>query len=347
MWSFRGNRLVEPVDVTVANLLAALGRYQGRQQLYQYQAPQALEALRRIAMVESTESSNRIEGITVPSHRLEALMAEAAPETRSEAEIAGYRDVLARIHAGQTELPPAPGSIRAMHADLYAYLPGEGGAWKQHDNVIVQALPNGRRVVRLVPLPAAETPAAMDELCQSLASAWESQQADRLLVINAFSLDLSCIHPFPDGNGRLARLLTPGLLYAAGYEVGPYVSLERVIEGTKETYYEALRRSSLRWDVGRHDLTPWHQYSLSALVHQYREFEQRLGELTTAPGAKSRAVHAAITAFRPGETFTIGDLESACPTVSRSTVRRVLSELRDQGEVECLGKGRSARWRRA
>jgi Fic family protein len=346
MWSFRNDRLLEPVDVTVANLMAALGRYQGRQELYRHQAPQILETLRRIAIVESTEASNRIEGITVPPHRLEALMAHATPETRSEGEIAGYRDVLARTHTSQVHLPLMPDSVRALHADLYAYLPGEGGDWKQRDNVIHQVLPHGRDVVRFVPLLADETPAAMEELCDRLALAWESEQVDRLLVTNAFTLDFLCIHPFLDGNGRLARLLTLLLLYAAGYEVGRYISLERIIESTKETYYEALWRSSQRWDTEHHDLTPWHQYSLSVLVYAYREFEERVGQLTTAPGAKTQAVRSAVETFRPGQTFTIGDLEHACPNVSRATIRRVLNELRDQGQVECLGRGQSARWQK-
>ena len=187
----------------------------------------------------------------------------------------------------------------------------------------------------------------MEELANHLASVWENERVDRLLVINAFILDLLCIHPFPDGNGRLARLLTLLLLYAAGYEVGRYVSIERIIEGTKETYYDALWRSSQRWDVGRHDLTPWHQYSLGVLVYAYREFEERVGELTTVPGAKSQAVRSAIDAYRSGQTFTIADLERVCQTISRATIRRVLGDLRAQGQVDCLGKGRAARWRKA
>ena len=347
MWSFRNNRLLEPVDVTVANLMAALGRYQGRQDLYQHQVPQVLETLRRTAIVESTEASNRIEGIVVQPHRLKALMAQATPQTRSESEIAGYRDVLARIHTGQLGLPITSDVIRAIHADMYAYLPGEGGQWKQRDNVIRQTLGEGREVVRFVPLPADETPAAMDELCRHLDEAWQSDKVDRLLVINAFVLDFLCIHPFTDGNGRVARLLTLLLLYGAGYEVGRYISLERITEQTKETYYDALWRSSARWDTGQHDLTPWHQYSLSVLIHAFREFEEQVGGLVAAPGAKSQAVRSAIEAFGPGQTFTIADLECLCPTSSRATIRRVLEELRQQGQVECLGRGRSAMWRKA
>jgi Fic family protein len=137
MWSFRGERLLEPVDVTVASMMAALGRFQGRQELYQHQAPQLLDTLRQIAVVESTEASNRIEGIIVPADRLKALMAQVEPETRPESEIAGYRDILARVHTGQVGLPLTPDSILALHADLYTYVPGEGGNWKQQVATVV------------------------------------------------------------------------------------------------------------------------------------------------------------------------------------------------------------------
>jgi Fic family protein len=346
MWSFRSNKLLEPIDITVLNQATALGRFQGRQELYRHQAPQLLDTLRQIAIVESTEASNRIEGITIPAHRLKALMAEATPETRPEAEIAGYRDVLARIHTGQVSLPLTPESILALHADLYTYLPDEGGQWKQQDNVIRQILPDGRDVVRFVPLPADETPEAMEELCQRFGEIWGSKQADRLLAINAFILDFLCIHPFLDGNGRLARLLTLLLSYEAGYEVGRYISLERIIEGTKETYYEALLKSSQRWDSGNHDLTPWHQYSLGVLIYAYREFEARVGELTTAPGVKRDAVLAAFEAFDSGHIFPISEMERLCPTVSRATIRRVLNSLRDEGRVVCLGRGQAAKWQK-
>jgi len=186
----------------------------------------------------------------------------------------------------------------------------------------------------------------MVELCEQLAAVWESEAVDRLLVINAFVLDFLCIHPFGDGNGRVVRLLTLQLLYAAGYEVGRYISLEHIIEQSKETYYEALWRSSQRWDTGQHDLTPWHQYSLSALIYIYREFEARVGELASAPGAKRAAVLHAWETFKPGQTFSIAELEHICPTVSRATVRRVLNKLRERGAVECLGTGRAAQWRK-
>ena len=346
MWSFRNNRLLDPTDITVTNLIGALGRYQGRQELYRHQVPQVLETLQQIAIVESTESSNRIEGITVPQHRFKALMAHAVPEDRPEGEIAGYLEVLTRIHSGLVKLPLTPESILDLYADLYAHVPSVEKQWKQRDNIIRQTLPDGREAVRFVPLPADETPEAMKELCQRFGEMWDSQQADRLLTINAFIFDFECIHPFPDGNGRLGRLLTLLLLYEAGYEVGRYISLERIIEGTKLTYYDALLRSSRRWETGQHDLTPWYQYSLGVLVYAYREFEERVGQFAAAPGTKSQSVQLVIETLGSDETFRVSDLEQACPSVSRRTIRRVLNELRNRGVVECLGTGRWAQWRK-
>jgi len=320
--------------------MTVLGRYHDRQKLYLQQAPQVLETLRRITIVESIEVSNRIDGIVVPPDRLKMLIAQAVPETRFESKVAGYRDALERVHTGQVGPPFTPDRFRALHDHLYAYLPGEGGMWRQRDclDIVEGACPT--------PLPASEIPAAMDELCRHLAMAWESEQVDRLLVINAFIFDFLCIHPFPDGNGRLARLLVLHLLHAAGYEVGRYISLERFIEQTRETCCEALRRSGEHWDVGQHDLTPWYQYSLGVLVYAYRQFEKRVRELDTAPGAQGRAVQLTIGMFRPGRTFTIEELERACHGVKRATVRRVLGEMRAQGQVECLSTGRAARWRK-
>lgn len=223
---------------------------------------------------------------------------------------------------------------------------GEGSEWKQRDNVIRKTLPNGREAVRFVPVLADETSAAIEELCWLFQTTWVGDKVDRLLLIDAFILDFLCIHSFSYGNGRAARLLNLLLLYAAGYEVGRYVSLERIIESTKETYYEALRLSGLQWETGQHDLTPWHQYSLGVIVYAYREFEQRVDEVTMVAGGKSQSVKNAISAFKPGETFTIGDLERICPAVSRATIRRVLEALRKEGQVICLGTGRNAQWRR-
>lgn len=331
--------------MSVARLVDRIGEYKGKQQLFEQQSPQLLESLRQVAIVQSTESSNRIEGIVVPSQKLQELMADKiAPANRSEGEVAGYRDVLSTIHASYKGIEPAPGIILQLHRDLYRYVPSEGGRWKSVDNTIDDVLPDGTHVVRFRPVRAVATPPAMQELCDALRRHTQAEDVVPLLLVGAFVLDFLCIHPFRDGNGRMARLLSLLLLYQYGYEVGRYISLERVIEESRETYYEALKRSSENWHEGQHDLLPWWEYLLGTIYAAYQEFERRVGVMTTGRGAKSALVRQMVG--RMGGDFTLAELSRRCPGISQATVRNVLEEMREQGDVECVNPGRSARWRR-
>jgi len=342
----QNNLWLEPVDAGVANLLAVLRRCQGQPDVYREQAPQVLETLAWRARIASMGTACRLAGIGLPAQRLEALARQAAPETDSERAVAGYRDVLARIHAGEVGLPLTPDGISALHAGLYAYLPGEGGAWQWRDTVGQERLAGRRETVRPASVQADEVPGAMAESCDRLATAWENEAVERLLVVNGFVLDFLCIQPVPAGNERLARLVTLLLLRAAGHPVGQYVSLAGIVEQTRQGYEEALQRSSAGWATGQHDLTAWHQYRLGVLVYAYRAFEKQANALDTDPGAGGREVWLAIEKFRPGQRFAISDLEQMCPDADRATIRRALGELREQGRVTCLGTGRAAEWQR-
>src|SRR4030066_1410929 len=209
---------------------------------------------------------------------------------------------------------------------MYAHTSEKGGRWKEKDNAILEVLPDGRQVFRFRPVSALATPEFMKKLCAFYHQAVDAGQAEPLLLIASFIFDFECIHPFWDGNGRIGRLLTLLLLYQAGYEVGRYISLERIIEESKETYYEALLKSSRDWHEARHDLKPWWNYFLGMLTAAYKEFETRVGTITSARGAKREMVYSAIN--RLPERFTIGDLKRACPGVSYPTLHRALSDLR-------------------
>ncbi|MEW6110440.1 MAG: Fic family protein [Nitrospirota bacterium] len=180
-----------------------------------------------------------------------------------------------------------------------------------------------------------------DRLSNSLS---KEGDIDPLILIALYVLDFLCIHPFLDGNGRMARLITVLLLYHYGYEVSRYISLERVIEQTKESYYETLHKSSQGWHKGKHDALPWVEYFLATLLAAYKEFESRFERVSSGRGSKTDIVLNAIYGFI-GD-FGISDLEKACPTVSRDMLRHILFKLRDQGRVQPIGKGRSARWRK-
>jgi Fic family protein len=325
------------------SILRALGEHRGEQELHSQQTPEALETLRTVAMVESAESSNRLEGVVARPNRLrEVVLRDATPADRSEQEIAGYRDALALIHESANHMPVTLNVIQQLHEMLYRYQPGSGGSWKSTQNDIVERAPDGSILrVRFRPVSPVATPGAM----RDLVSRWDhavDQQREPLLLIPLAVLDFLCVHPFADGNGRTARLLTLLLLYRAGYEVGRYISLERVIEESRDTYYEALELSSQGWHEGQHDPFPWLDYFWGVLLRAYDEFRDRAGRLLTARGSKTALVEGAVERRRG--PFAISDIQNDCPGVSRDMVRHVLRRMRDEGRVQVRGRGRGARW---
>lgn len=336
----------QTITLSLARSLRLIGEFKGEHDLYVQQRPELLGNLRQSAVIESVESSNRIEGIEADPARLKALLQKGgAPASRPEQEIAGYRDVLATIHANYADIPITPNYILQLHRDMYRFV-GEGdrgGQWKTTDNLISETLPDGSRSIRFMPTPAWQTPEAMRLLCDGYRETRDSGEVDPLLLIPAFVLDFLCIHPFADGNGRMSRLMTLLLLYQSGFAVGRYISLERVVEQTKEGYYETLHDASQGWHEGAHSLTRWWEYLTGVVIlSAYREFSQRAGAVTARRGAKREQVIDAIQ--RLGRTFRYADIERACPDVSRPTVARVLDELKAAGKLRPTGRGPAAAW---
>ncbi len=346
MRSFEYDYLLEtPISHLQGMTLRALGEYHGREALYVEQSPEVLETLRKVAMVQSTESSNRIEGITVGPGRVgRIVLKKDEPRDRSEQEVAGYRDVLADIHTNYRRMILSTDLIRRWHRALYHFTGTAGGSWKEKDNAIIEVGTDGKQYIRFMTVSALATPEFIERLIGLFKLALDQGKTDPLLLIASFVLDFECIHPFWDGNGRIGRLLTLLLLYQSGYDVGRYISLERIVEQSKETYYEALQKSSTGWHEANHDLGPWWNYFLGTLVAAYKEFEARVGTITSSRGAKRKMVQRAID--RLPEKFRIEDLRQACPGVSYPTLQRALSDMRRAGRIECLGRGPNAEWQK-
>lgn len=345
MMSFRSGRLRElSLPTGTVWLISDIAEAKGRQQLYAKQSPQLLKALREMALIQSVESSNRIEGVTVaPERLLPLVVGNAKPRDRSEEDIRGYRWALSLIHADSQKLEVTPDFLRRLHETTHEGA-SDAGQWKQKENEIIEFRENAPPTIRFRPVSVADTPAAVEELCLSYRATLNQQQAQPLLAVAGLVFDFLCIHPFRDGNGRISRLLTLLGLYQHGYEVGRFISLERLVEESRDDYYEALRKSSEGWHEGKHDLIPWLNYFLGVLRRAYREFEQRAGQVKSPRGAKTILVETAIEAF-PAD-FTLVQLERACPGVSRDMIRRVLRQVQKGGRVSCLGRGPSARWQR-
>ena len=339
------NKLLTP---EVVAYLTRIHEYKGQQNRFIEAKADALSDLLEVAKIQSTEASNRIEGIITTDDRLKKIVRDKTmPKTRGEKEIAGYRDVLATIHESHDYIPPKPSIILQLHRDLYKFSgKAIGGSFKNSDNVIAEELPDGQRIVRFEPVPAWETPEAVTALCNAFEEAMRDTELDPLLLIPMFILDFLCIHPFNDGNGRMSRLLTLLLLYRSGYIVGKYISIEKLISDTKETYYEALQASSYNWHEGTNDYAPFVTYMLGILVAAYRDFESRIELLTTKGLSKPDRVREIIK-NHPGK-ITKSEIMEQCPDISQITVQRALADLLKSGEITKLSGGRytSYTWNR-
>jgi Fic family protein len=251
--------------------------------------------------------------------------------------------VLSTIHTTFAAMPLTSNVVLQLHRDLFQFVPGGGGRWKATDNDITETRADGTTAVRFKPLAAHLTPDAMTRLHDQYRAALDAGHVEPLLLIPAYVLDFLCIHPFADGNGRMARLLSLLLLYQAGYEVGRYISLERAIEETKEGYYDSLYASSQRWHEGQHSLIPWWEYFLGVmLVKAYREFEERVGATSARRGAKRDMIRDAVG--RAAHRFRYADLVRVLPAISQPTIARALRELRREGAIRCVKPGRDAMW---
>jgi Fic family protein len=338
-------RQIGMVPARMARTLGDIDRMQGAESTFRGAHPEALGTLVEIARIQSVESSNAIENIRAPAQRIQKLVAEkTTPANRGEEEIAGYRAVLDTIHASAPHIPFTPSVAEQLHRDLHQFTNTPGGRWKTVENAIQEVGPDGERVLRFQTLSAMATPAAMAELHDRFARARDSGEHHPLLLIGCYVFDFLAIHPFRDGNGRISRLLTLLALYQSGYEVGRFISLERLIDDSRETYYDALRAAGHGWLEGEHDVGPWLRYFLGILNAAYRELEGQVATVT-GRGSKREAIGQFIRRST-AEQFTVADVRRAVPAASQSYINKTLTRLRDEGVIEPVGVGRSARWRR-
>lgn len=325
----------------IVNMLSSLHEFRGKQELYIEAESDILTALLNIAKIQSTKASNKIEGIYTSDERLEALVMEKAePQNRSEEEIAGYREVLATVHDSYEYISIRPNNILQLHRDLYGFSRSDtGGRFKNTDNVIAESDKDGKQRVRFAPVPAFQTAEAIEALCSEFNSAIDRSEYDPLLLIPMFILDFLCIHPFNDGNGRMSRLLTLLLLYRSGYIVGKYISMEMLIEKTKETYYEALQNSSIGWHDNTSDYTSFVRYYLGVVLKGYNDFQDRVEHLKYRKISKTERVKAVFE--KKLGIIKKSDIATLCPDISETTIERSLKELLESGYIEKVGKGRA------
>jgi len=325
----------------IVAMLTSIHEHKGKQELYIEAHADALTTLMEIAKVQSTGASNSIEGIRTTDKRLEELVRDkSAPRNRTEQEIAGYRDVLATIHESYDYIHPRPNIILQLHKQLYSFAQTSiGGSYKNADNRIIETDAEGNEKTRFTPVPAYLTANAVESLCTAFIESIEKNEHDALLLIPMFILDFLCIHPFNDGNGRMSRLLTLLLFYRSGYIVGKYISLEKLIENSKDTYYEVLQDSSTDWHENKSDYTPFVRYYLGIVQKAYHDFEERVTYLQHRGLSKPERIKSVIDG-KIGK-ITKQEIMESCPDISKVTVERTLTSLVKDGYLVKIGGGRS------
>ena len=329
-------------DSEILSLSGKIHEYKGRQEIYLKQKAQELNRLIDIAKIQSTENSNKIEGIMTTSTRMNQLLNEkTVPKNRDESEILGYRDVLNTIHENYKYIPIRPNYILQLHRDLYKYSSMNGGKFKSVQNYINMKTSDGSEYVLFTPLEPFETPTAVEMICKNYEEITDSGQLDELLLMSIFISDFLCIHPFSDGNGRMSRLLTTLILYRNNYFVGKYISLEKIIEGTKFEYYEALRETSKNWHSGENDYKPFIKYLLKTILRAYKELDERIlliEEKLTSYEMVKKVVESTLG------VFTKKELMEKCPKIGSSSVEAALKKLKEEQIIKSLGAGRNTKY---
>lgn len=327
-------------DTDILSLIAAIYRYVGKQELYLKQRPDELEKLVEIAKIQSTESSNAIEGIVTTNTRIKQLVEEkTTPKNRDEEEIAGYRDVLNIIHDSFEAIPITKNYILQLHKILYSHMNNPiAGQTKTVQNYISATYPDGHTKVLFTPLDPFETPGALEKICEEYNRVIGNLEVEPLIAIPVFIHDFLCIHPFNDGNGRMSRLLTTLLLYRSGFYVGRYISLEAKIAKNKDLYYEALERSQNGWHEENEDVVPFIKYLLGTILAAYKDFEERYEIIEEKLPALEMVRKAA--GNKIGK-FSKQDIMELCPSLSISSIEGSLRKLVKEGELLRGGSGKN------
>ena len=329
----------------IINLISKIHEYKGKQSYLLETKKDTLETLLKVAKIQSTSSSNKIEGIYTTDKRInEIVNQKLEPKNRNEEEIAGYRDVLSLIHDNYDFIDINNNTILQLHRDLYKYTGySYGGKFKNAQNYIEETNEQGEKKIRFTPLSPVETPIAIQDLCKSYNELVNNESCDLLVLIPIFILDFVSIHPFNDGNGRMSRLLTLLLLYKANYLVGKYISIEKIIEDTKDSYYDTLQKSSINWYNNENDYSYFVEYYLGIILNAYKEFDSRVN---IVENKKITSYDRIISIFK--ENIIPIDkafIMNKCPDLSETTIERSLNRLLKEDKIVKISGGRYTKYK--
>lgn len=267
----------------ILQLVAGIDEFKGAWRALGTLAPDRLNALLRVATIESIGSSTRIEGSKLSDRDVERLLSNLQIQrfsSRDEQEVAGYAKAMEMVFSSWQDITLTENHIKQLHRDLLVH--SEKDAWhrghyKTSANSVVAFDENGRQIgVVFETATPFDTPRLMTELVTWFAEQRTAALLHPLLLIGLWVVVLLEVHPFQDGNGRLSRVLTTLLLLQAGYAYAPYSSLESVVEQNKEAYHLALRQTQGTIRTAAPNWQPWLLFFLRALAQQARRLNSKI-----------------------------------------------------------------------
>lgn len=335
-------KTLREIPLEIAWQLSALDEYKGKQELYIKQSPQKLKQLKESAIIESSVSSNRMEGVVADNGRVNTVVFGAAQlQDRNEEEIRGYQNALRWIHESGNKIPMNMETVLKLHKHCRGDI-WDAGKLKEKQVDITEKLPSGEERIRFKPPGALESRKYLEKSLNLWHEQIREKRIPPLILLSAFNLDFLSIHPFRDGNGRVSRLLLLLQLYHLGYEAGRYISIEKLIEENKDRYYETLKESSERWVDGKNNIWAYTHYLFYILKEAYKQLHERIKSIPDSRGSKSDMVIHVIENF-PGK-FSISDVKYHTPGVSIDLIRRVLKNMKKENRIRSTGRGRNAQW---
>lgn len=302
--------------------------------------------LETIAVKESVEGSNAIEGIFASEERIEQIVEHNdSPLTHNEEEIAGYHDAIKFIKNNYEQLSFNEKTIKRLHAMLVARHIGydKGGEYKTTDNIIAEKNPDGTiKRVMFTTVKACEVDQAMKSLFLAYQVYKDDYNIPPLLLIPCVILDFLAIHPFSDGNGRVSRLLTLLLLYKEGYDIGKYISFENQINEYKAYYYDALEKSQIHWHESKNSYYPFIEFTFQILYQCYKEINRRFVKTRSGKNKKNERIEAVIMdSIVP---ISKADIQELLPDISPTTIEATLAKLIKEEKIYKIGTFKNAKY---
>ncbi len=331
----------------ILRLVGEIDEFKGAWRALGSIAPDRLATLRRVATVESVGSSTRIEGASLTDREVDLLLSNldlGSFRSRDEQEVAGYAEATNFVFDSWPEIPLTENHVRQLHGVLLKFSSADERHRGHYKTVVnnVEAFDEYGRSVGVIFETATpfDTPRMMTELVGWTNRELQDEGHHPLLVISAFVVQFLAIHPFPDGNGRLARVVTNLLLMRAGYTYMPYSSLERVVEENREQYYRALGSAQGTLDQGESRLTDWLGFFLMCLVSQKDALAQKVERerLMTSLSALDEQI---LQLARQHGRLTLSDTQ-AMTQANRNTLKLHLRQLVQAGRLRLLGRGRGS-----